>query len=94
MTDNLSLMFNYGTIDVDNSAFTLACELVTAVSQQSWVRWTRLALKESSGNSDSGQPEDSMSFRLADQEVGSGLFGQRRLQDGWRLPLSQHWRRC
>ena len=76
MTDNLSLMFNYGTIDVDNSAFTLACELVdgcvTAVVGTLDPIGT---LRNLGGNSDSRQPEDSMSFRLAyDQEVGSGLF--------------------
>ena len=55
MTDNLSLMFNYGTIDVDNSAFTLACELVdgcvTAVVGTLDPIGT---LRNLGGNSDSG----------------------------------------
>ena len=92
MTDNLSLMFNYGTIDVDNSAFTLACELVdgcvTAVVTLDPIGTLRnLAVILIRGS------EDSMSFRLAyDQEVGSGLFSQ-RAQDGWRL-LGEYRRRC
>ena len=76
ITDNLSLMFNYGTIDVDNSAYTLACELVdgcvTAVVGELDPIGT---LRNLGGGSDSRQPEDSMSFRLAyDQEMGSGLL--------------------
>ena len=76
MTDNLSLMFNYGNIDVDNSAFSLACELVDGcVTAVVGVLDPIGTLRNLGGNSDSRQPEDSMSFRLAyDQEVGSGLF--------------------
>ena len=77
MTDNLRLIFNYGTIDVENSAFTLACELVdgcvTAVVGELDPLGT---LRNLGGGSDSRQPEDSLSISLAyDQEMGGGLFG-------------------
>ena len=77
MNDNLRLIFNYGTIDVENSAFTLACELVdgcvTAVVGELDPSGT---LRNLGGGSDSRQPEDSLSISLAyDQEMGGGLFG-------------------
>lgn len=77
MNDSLRLIFNYGTIDVENSAFTLACELVdgcvTAVVGELDPSGT---LRNLGGGSDSRQPEDSLSISLAfDQEMGGGLFG-------------------
>ena len=77
MNDNLRLIFNYGTIDGENSAFTLACELVdgcvTAVVGELDPSGT---LRNLGGGSDSRQPEDSLSISLAyDQEMGGGLFG-------------------
>jgi iron complex outermembrane receptor protein len=77
MNDNLRLIFNYGTIDVENSAYTLACELVdgcvTAVVGELDPSGT---LRNLGGGSDSRQPEDSLSISLAfDQEMGGGLFG-------------------
>ena len=57
MNDNLRLIFNYGTIDVENSAFTLACELVdgcvTAVVGELDPSGT---LRNLGGGSDSRQP--------------------------------------
>ncbi|MBT5054590.1 MAG: TonB-dependent receptor [Gammaproteobacteria bacterium] len=77
LNDNLRLVFNYGTIDVENSAFTLACELVdgcvTAVVGELDPFGT---LRNLGGGSDSRQPEDSLSISLAfDQEMSGGLFG-------------------
>ena len=75
-TDNLSVIFNYGTIDVNNSAFTLACELVDGcVTAVVGVLDPIGTLRNLGGGSDSRQPENSMSVRLAyDQEVGAGAL--------------------
>ena len=63
MNDNLRLIFNYGTIDVENSAFTLACELVdgcvTAVVGELDPSGT---LRNLGGGSDSRQPEDCLLY--------------------------------
>jgi iron complex outermembrane receptor protein len=79
INDNLTLVFNYGTIDVENSAFTLPCEAVdgcvTANTPLTGIRDELGTLRNLGGGSDSRQPEDSMSVRLAyDQEIGSGAL--------------------
>ena len=77
INDNLRMVFNYGTIDVENSAFTLACELVDGcVTAEVGVLDPLGTLRNLGGGSDSRQPEDSLSVSFAyDQEMGGGLFG-------------------
>ena len=74
LNDNLSLMFNYGTIDVSNGAFTKPCEIIDGcVTAVVGVKDPIGTLRNLGGGSDSRQPEDSMSIRLAyDQEMGGG----------------------
>ena len=76
-TDNLRLVFNYGTIDVTNSAFTLPCDVVDGcVTATVGVLDPAGTLRNLGGGSDSRQPEDSLSVSLAyDQEMGAGFLG-------------------
>jgi len=68
---NFSLLFNAGTIDVDNGAFTLPCDVIDGCAGGS----PSGTVRSLGGNSDSRQPESSYSATLAyTKEIGPGLL--------------------
>ncbi len=66
INDNFTLTFNYGTTDADNGSFTLPCEIVDGCSAGLAGQFDPVGtLRELGGNSDSRQPEETYSVRLA-----------------------------
>lgn len=74
--DNWTLSFNYGTVEADNEAFTLPCEIVDGcASGVPGVTDPPGTLRELGGNDDSRQPDESYSVTLAyTAEIGNGTL--------------------
>jgi iron complex outermembrane receptor protein len=72
INDNFSLLVNGGTVDVDNGSFTLTCDVVDGCTGSGDPSGT---IRQLGGNSDSRQPEYSVSATLAySQQLGSGIL--------------------
>jgi iron complex outermembrane receptor protein len=71
INENFSLLLNAGTIDVDNGAFTLACDVIDGCAGGD----PSGTIRNLGGNSDSRQPESSYSATLAySREIGPGFL--------------------
>lgn len=76
INDNWTLSFNYGTVEADNEAFTLPCEIVDGcASGVPGVTDPLGTPRELGGNDDSRQPDESYSLTLAyTAEIGNGTL--------------------
>ena len=64
INDNFTLSFNYGTVNADNAAFTLPCDIVDGCAAGPGMFDPSGTLRNLGGHGDSRQPEDSVSVNL------------------------------
>ncbi|MFT7244434.1 MAG: iron complex outermembrane receptor protein [Candidatus Azotimanducaceae bacterium] len=70
INENFSMLFNAGTIDVDNGAFTLPCDVIDGCGAD-----PSGTIRNLGGGSDSRQPDKSYSMTLAyTRQVGPGIL--------------------
>ena len=76
ISDNFTLSFNYGTVNADNDAFTLPCDIVDGCAAgPGMLNDPAGTLRNLGGGNDSRQPEDSASINLSYvKETASGVL--------------------
>lgn len=83
INENWSVIFNYGTIDVDNTAFSIACELLDGCATGTpGVLDPAGTLRNLGGNDDSRQPDYNTNLTIAyGAQVGDGYLSA---NVGWK----------